>query len=131
MCTALVVGNIIGVGIFAMPATLAPYGLNALSGWLVTVIGCAFLAISFAGLTRAFPGDDGPSAYTERAFGKAAAFIVMWCYWVSIWVANAAIAIALVGYLTIFFPGLTRLPGGKSAVPLAWLCSPCSASHAR
>src|SRR2546423_11594996 len=42
MCTALVVGNIIGVGIFAMPATLAPYGLNAFSGWLVTVVGCAF-----------------------------------------------------------------------------------------
>src|SRR5437588_11255856 len=114
MCTALVVGNIIGVGIFAMPATLAPYGLNAFSGWLVTVIGCAFLAISFAGLARAFPADDGPSTYTERAFGKGAAFIVMWCYWVSIWVANAAIAIAEVGYLTIFFPGLTHtadLPG--------------------
>jgi len=123
MCTALVVGNIIGVGIFAMPATLAPYGLNAISGWLVTVIGCAFLAISFAGLSRAFPADDGPSAYTERAFGKGAAFIVMWCYWVSIWVANAAIAIALVGYLTIFFPGLTHTAGlpGLVALSLLWM----------
>lgn len=123
MCAALVVGNIIGVGIFAMPATLAPYGLNALSGWLVTVIGCAFLAISFAGLSRAFPEDDGPSAYTERAFGKGAAFIVMWCYWVSIWVANAAIAIALVGYLTIFFPGLTHTAGlpGLVALSLLWM----------
>lgn len=123
MCTALVVGNIIGVGIFAMPATLAPYGLNAISGWLVTVIGCAFLAISFAGLSRAFPEDDGPSAYTERAFGKGAAFIVMWCYWVSIWVANAAIAIALVGYLTIFFPGLTHTAGlpGLVALSLLWM----------
>ena len=123
MCTALVVGNIIGVGIFAMPATLAPYGLNAFSGWLVTVIGCAFLAISFAGLARAFPADDGPSAYTERAFGKGAAFIVMWCYWVSIWVANAAIAIAVVGYLTIFFPGLTHTAGlaGLVALSLIWM----------
>ncbi len=123
MCAALVVGNIIGVGIFAMPATLAPYGLNAISGWLVTVIGCAFLAISFAGLSRAFPEDDGPSAYTERAFGKGAAFIVMWCYWVSIWVANAAIAIALVGYLTIFFPALTHTAGlpGLVALSLLWM----------
>ena len=123
MCTALVVGNIIGVGIFAMPATLAPYGLNAFSGWLVTVIGCAFLAISFAGLARAFPADDGPSAYTERAFGKGAAFIVMWCYWVSIWVANAAIAIALVGYLTVFFPGLAHTAGlpGLIALALLWM----------
>src|SRR2546423_568931 len=123
MCTALVLGNIIGVGIFAMPATLAPYGLNAFSGWLVTVVGCGFLAISFAGLARAFPADDGPSAYTERAFGKGAAFIVMWCYWVSIWVANAAIAIALVGYLTVFFPGLAHTAGlpGLIAVALLWM----------
>lgn len=121
MCTALVVGNIIGVGIFAMPAALAPYGLNAFSGWLVTVIGCVFLAISFAGLSRAFPQDDGPSAYTERAFGKGAAFIVMWCYWVSVWVANAAIAIAVVGYFTIFFPALTHTAGLPAAAALSFI----------
>jgi len=121
MCTALVVGNIIGVGIFAMPAALAPYGLNAFSGWLVTVIGCVFLAISFAGLSRAFPHDDGPSAYTERAFGKGAAFIVMWCYWVSVWVANAAIAIAVVGYVTIFFPALTHTTGLPAAAALSFI----------
>jgi basic amino acid/polyamine antiporter, APA family len=123
MCTALVIGNIIGVGIFAMPAALAPYGLNAFSGWLVTVVGCAFLAVSFAGLSRAFPGDDGPSAYTERAFGRGAAFMVMWCYWVSIWVANAAIAIGLVGYLALFFPALNRTAGLAPSVALAvvWL----------
>ena len=39
MCTALVVGNIIGIGIFNMPANLAPYGLNAITGWLVNVVG--------------------------------------------------------------------------------------------
>lgn len=123
MCTALVVGNIIGVGIFAMPAALAPYGLNAIRGWLVTVVGCAFLAVSFAGLSRAFPEDDGPAAYTERAFGRGSAFIVMWCYWVSIWVANAAIAIGVVGYLAIFVPGLGHAPGlaGSIAVSLVWV----------
>jgi basic amino acid/polyamine antiporter, APA family len=123
MCTALVVGNIIGVGIFAMPAQLAPYGLNAISGWLVVAVGCTFLALSFAALSRSFPDDDGPSAYTERAFGKAAAFIVMWCYWVSIWVANAAIAFGIVGYLGIFLPVVDRNAGVAGAVALAliWL----------
>jgi basic amino acid/polyamine antiporter, APA family len=123
MCTALVVGNIIGVGIFAMPAQLAPYGLNAISGWLVIAVGCAFLALSFAALSRAFPADDGPSAYTERAFGKGAAFIVMWCYWVSIWVANAAIAFGVVGYLAIFWPALDRTAGlaGTVALALIWV----------
>jgi basic amino acid/polyamine antiporter, APA family len=123
MCTALVVGNIIGVGIFAMPATLAPYGLNALTGWLVNVIGCAFLAISFAALSRAFPHDDGPYAYTARAFGNGAAFLVMWSYWVSVWVANAAIAIGLMGYIAIFFPALNQTPGlpGLVALSMIWV----------
>src|SRR5690348_4144934 len=96
MCTALVVGNIIGVGIFSMPSSLAPYGLNAITGWLVNVVGCTLLALAFAGLARAFPRDDGPAAYIARAFGKGPAFMVMWSYWISIWTANAAIAIGFV-----------------------------------
>ena len=57
MCTALVVGNIIGTGIFVMPAALAPYGLNAVTGWGVTALGCLFLAIVLGGpRARLFPG---------------------------------------------------------------------------
>jgi APA family basic amino acid/polyamine antiporter len=106
-----------------MPATLAPYGLNALTGWLVNVIGCAFLAISFAALSRAFPHDDGPYAYTARAFGNGAAFLVMWSYWVSVWVANAAIAIGVMGYIAIFFPALNHTPGlpGIVALSMIWV----------
>ena len=60
MCTALVVGNTIGVGIFMLPASLAPYGLNAMPAWLITAAGCMFVAWVFAGLARTFPDDDGP-----------------------------------------------------------------------
>ena len=88
MCTALVVGNIIGIGIFVMPAALAPYGLNALTAWAITVVGCLFLALTFASLARTFPHDDGPYAYTRRAFGEPTAFIAMWCYWISTWVTT-------------------------------------------
>jgi APA family basic amino acid/polyamine antiporter len=110
MCTALVVGNVIGVGVFLLPASLAPYGLTALTGWLITVVGCVFLAISFAYLARAFPNDDGPYDYTRRAFGDGLAFTVMWCYWVSTWVTNATIAVGIVGYLTVFIPWLNTSP---------------------
>jgi len=122
MCTALVVGNVIGVGIFVLPASLAPYGLNALTGWLITVVGCAFLAISLSTLSRAFPNDDGPYSYTKRAFGDVVAFTVMWCYWFSVWVTNATIAVGIVGYLTVFFPGLSAsawLPP-VTALSLLW-----------
>ena len=123
MATSLVVGNIIGVGIFVMPAALAPYGLNALTGWGVTVLGCAGLAIVFATLARRFPQDDGPYSYTLRAFGPGTAFIVMWCYWVSVWVGNAAIAIGVVGYLMFFIPASSNNPllPPLAALTLVWL----------
>jgi APA family basic amino acid/polyamine antiporter len=105
-CTALVIGNTIGVGIFVMPASLAPFGLNAVPAWGITIAGCILLALVFSGLARAFPGDDGPYAYTQRAFGSGATFYVLWCYWVSVWVTNATIAITVIGYLSILVPAL-------------------------
>ena len=122
MCTAFVVGNVIGVGIFVLPASLAPYGLAALTGWLITVVGCAFLAISLSSLARAFPNDDGPYSYAKRAFGDGVAFLTMWCYWFSTWVTNAAIAVGVVGYLTVLIPGLNSaswLPP-VTALSLLW-----------
>ncbi|MBV8495807.1 MAG: amino acid permease [Gammaproteobacteria bacterium] len=122
MCTALVVGNIIGIGIFAMPSSLAPYGLNAIAGWIVNIVGCALLALSFAALSRAFPADDGPYQYTMRAFGRGTAFIVMWSYWVSTCVGDAAIAIGVVGYVAVFVPALARTAGlsGLVAQAMIW-----------
>lgn len=123
MCMALVVGNTIGVGIFMLPASLAPYGLNALGAWLITAVGCLMVAWVFAGLTRSFAEDDGPYAYTRRAFGSPVAFLIMWCYWVSCWVTNAAIAIGVVGYLSIFLPVLaaSRPLAALTALGLVWL----------
>ena len=105
-CTALIVGNTIGMGIFLMPVSLAPYGLNAIPAWLITVVGCVLLAMVFSGLARAFPQDDGPYNYTQRAFGSGVSFYVLWCYWVSTWITNATIATGVVGYLSILLPGL-------------------------
>jgi len=121
MCTALVVGNVIAVGIFILPATLAPYGLNALTGWLITVVGCSFLAVTFAYLSRVFPQDDGPYSYTKRAFGDGVAFTVMWCYWVSTWVTNATIAVGVVGYLSVFIPSINSAPWLPPVVALSLL----------
>lgn len=124
MCTALVVGNTIGIGIFMLPASLAPYGLNALGAWLITAAGCLMVAWVFAGLARTFADDDGPYAYARRAFGDSVAFLVMWCYWVSCWVTNAAIAIGVVGYLSAFLPVLatSRPFAALTALALVWLC---------
>jgi len=123
MCTALVVGNTIGVGIFMLPASLAPYGMNAVPAWLITSIGSIFIAWVFAGLSRAFPADDGPYAYTARAFGGAVAFVLMWCYWVSCCVTLPVLATGAVGYLSSFFPVLAADHGlaAVTAHALVWL----------
>jgi basic amino acid/polyamine antiporter, APA family len=121
MCTALVVGNTIGIGIFVLPASLAPYGFNAMIGWAITVAGMTVLARVFARLAREFPSADGPFAYIESTTGSLPAFLSIWCYWVSCWITNAAIAIGLVGYITKVLPGLEAVSPAIQAVTLLWL----------
>ncbi len=105
MCLALVVGNMIGSGIFLLPANLAPLGANAIWGWVITIGGAMCLASVFAALAKAIPEATGPYDYVAKALGSPPAFLVMWAYWISIWVTNAAIAIAAVSYLSTLAPG--------------------------
>ena len=123
MCTALVVGNMIGSGVFMLPASLAPYGWNAVFGWGVTIAGGVCLAFVFAGLAREFPKAGGPYAYTQEAFGPLVGFMVAWSYWISLWVGNAAIATGAVSYLSVIFPAIAKVPGLHLLVTLGavWL----------
>src|SRR3990167_406503 len=119
MCTALVVGNMIGSGIYLLPATLAPYGWNSIFGWVLTIAGGLLLAAVFAALARNFPRAGGPYAFTQEAFGPAAGFVVAWGYWISIWVGNAAVATGAVSYLSVFFPSLSTTTGLHAGVTIA------------
>lgn len=121
MCTALVVGNTIGIGIFMMPGALAPYGFNALTGWGITVVGCMFLARVFARLAMLYPGADGPYAYIRSTLGHWPAFLSMWSYWVSNWITNATLAVSVVGYLQAVVPSLATIPSALLALALLWL----------
>jgi APA family basic amino acid/polyamine antiporter len=120
-CVALVVGNTIGSGVFLLPASLAPYGLNSVVAWILTACGSVLLAIVFARLSRAYPEAGGPYAYVHLAFGPFTAFIVAWGYWISIWVGNAAIATGAVSYLTPLMPWIDSAPGSSAAVTLFFL----------
>ncbi|HEX7744743.1 MAG TPA: amino acid permease [Micromonosporaceae bacterium] len=102
MATALVIGNMIGSGIFLLPSSLASYGGVSLVGWLFTATGAILLALVFARLGRAFPKTGGPYAYSRRAFGDFVGFLTAWGYWIAAWVGNAAIAVAFVSYLGYF-----------------------------
>ena len=102
--TSLVAGNMIGSGIFLLPASLATFGGISIIGWVFSAIGSIFLALVFAGLARQIRGSGGPYLYTQAGFGDAPGFLVAWGYWISIIATNAAIAIALVSYLSAFWP---------------------------
>lgn len=104
-CTALVVGNMIGSGVFLLPASLAPYGPIALVGWIVTAIGAMALAIIFGRLARLLPRTGGPYAYTRAGFGEFAGFLIAWGYWIALWAGNAGVALAFTGYVGHFVPG--------------------------
>ena len=119
MCTALVVGNMIGSGVYLLPASLAPLGWNSIFGWILTIAGGLCLAFVFASLARSMPRAGGPYAYTRAAFGPGAAFMVAWSYWIGVWVGNAAIATAGVSYLTVFFPNLATTTGLHAVVTLS------------
>lgn len=120
---ALVVGNMIGSGIYLLPATLAPLGWNQAIGWIVTLGGALCLAAVFAGLSARIPRAGGPYAYAYAAFGPVAGYVAAWSYWVMTWVGNGAIAIAVVSNLSLIFPviGSTPYLPAAIAVTCVWL----------
>jgi APA family basic amino acid/polyamine antiporter len=99
---ALVVGSVVGVGIFNLPSSLAGYGPITLVSLGLTTIGALALAAMFASLSRRMPADGGPYAYARAAFGDRLGFANAWSYWITAWAGNAAIAVGWVLYVQVF-----------------------------
>ena len=123
MCTALVVGNMIGSGVFLLPASLARFGGISIIGWLASAGGAICLALVFAKLGQVLPRTGGPYAFSHAAFGEFGGFLVAWSYWISMWATNAALAVAFVSYMTVFMPMLRDVPvaGGAAALIALWV----------
>jgi APA family basic amino acid/polyamine antiporter len=120
MATALVVGNTIGMGIFMQPAALAPFGMNALTGWAAVIFGCICLALTFSALARKLPQADGPFGYVRATLGEVIAFPALWCYWISVWATLPVLAIGVVGYFVTVFPQAAGLSPAVLAVTFIW-----------
>jgi len=123
MTLALVVGNMIGSGIYILPATLAPLGYNQLIGWAVTLGGALCLAFTFARLGARLPLAGGPYAYAQAAFGPVPGFVTAWSYWTMVWAGNGAVAVADVSNLSLIAPGISAVPGlpAMLSVAFVWL----------
>lgn len=108
IATALVAGNMMGSGIFMLPATLADKsGPGAtMFAWIVTALGSIFLALSFARLGTKVPKTGGPYEYSKLAFGDFMGFMSAWLYWNGSWIGNAAVVIAVSSYAGKLIPAI-------------------------
>jgi len=105
--TSLVVGNMIGVGIFLLPSTLSNYGSISILGWVLTAAGALILAKIFSNFSKIIVSKSGgPYVYSKEGFGDFIGFLVAWGYWIACWVSNGAIAIAVIGAASFFVPEL-------------------------
>jgi len=109
--TGLVIGSIVGTGIFTAPAVIAGAGTSGIVVLGVIAVGAMLLAVLFGQLTKRIPNSDGGLyAYSRHEFGDFAGYLVGWCYWVQAWAGNAAIVSSWVFYVDALF-GFDHITG--------------------
>ncbi|MBY6035895.1 amino acid permease [Fictibacillus nanhaiensis] len=115
--TALVVGNMVGSGIFMLPRSLAEVASPAgvLSAWIITGFGVLMTALVFGNLSLIKPElNGGPQNYAKALFKEntqsslLSGYLVSWGYWVANWSGNVAIITTFASYLSTFFPFMTN-----------------------
>jgi APA family basic amino acid/polyamine antiporter len=125
VATALVAGNIMGSGIFMLPATLAQKSGPGASmiAWVLTGLGSIFLALSFARLGSKLPKTGGPYEYAKQAFGDFVGFMSAWLYWNGSWIGNVAVILAVASYVGSLFPVISdnHLAGFLFSSAILWI----------
>ena len=112
--TAFVIGNMVGGGVFMLPANLAQVSgpMGSTLAWSITGLGVFMIALVFGNLAIRKPGlKAGPQSYAQAMFpskkaGKVAGYSMAWGYWAANWAATASVIISFAGYLSTFFPVL-------------------------
>jgi putrescine:ornithine antiporter len=121
--TFIVTVNMMGSGIIMLPANMAQVGAISLLSWLVTAVGSLAIAYGFAQAGIFNQRTGGLAAYAEDAYGKDGYFQVFFLYFLSLAIANVAVASSALGYLAAFFPGLAATPimSCISVIALLWI----------
>jgi putrescine:ornithine antiporter len=121
--TFIVMVNMMGSGIIMLPTNMAQVGAISLLSWLVTAVGSMAIAYGFAQAGVFNQRTGGMAAYAEDAYGKAGYFQVFFLYFLSLAIANVAVASSALGYLAGFFPWATATPVATTLgiIALLWL----------
>ncbi|MFX1709457.1 arginine-ornithine antiporter [Stutzerimonas stutzeri] len=124
---ALVVGSMVGGGIFSLPQNIAASASAGatLIGWLITGVGMLTLAFVFQTLANRKPDlNGGVYAYAKAGFGDYMGFSSAWGYWISAWIGNVSYMVLLFSTLGYFFPVFgegNTLPAIICASIVLWL----------
>jgi len=108
---ALVVGSMIGGGVFNLPSDMSAHASPGaiVLGWAITGIGMLMLAFVYQGLAMRKPAlNSGPYAYARAGFGPYVGFQSAWGYWLSAWLGNVSYAVAIFSSLAFFFPAFGK-----------------------
>jgi arginine:ornithine antiporter / lysine permease len=119
--TALVVGSMIGGGIFSLPQNMAVSAdaCAVLIGWAITAVGMLTLAFVFQTLANRKPElDGGVYIYAKEGFGDYMGFSSAWGYWISAWLGNVGYFVLLFSTFGYFFPVF-----GEGNTPIAIVCA--------
>ncbi|WP_159652201.1 basic amino acid/polyamine antiporter [Vibrio atypicus] len=119
--TAIVIGSMIGAGVFSLPQNMAAVASPAavMIGWTITGIGMIFLALSFQKLAFHKPHvDSGVFGYAKEGFGDFVGFCSAWGYWLSAMLANVSYLVIVFSTLGMLFdtPELTIFGQGNTWV---------------
>jgi arginine:ornithine antiporter/lysine permease len=118
---ALVVGSMVGGGIFSLPQNMAARADAGavLIGWAITAVGMLTLAFVFQTLANRKPElDSGVYAYAKAGFGDYMGFSSAWGYWISAWMGSVGYFVLLFSTLGYFFPIF-----GQGNTPIAIGCA--------
>lgn len=110
MATAMVIGGVIGAGIFVLPSQMAVFGWTGLAAWVFGGAGAIMIALVLASVAEARPNEPGLMAVIGEVLGPVPGVLNGWGAWVSYWCANAYIALTSVRYASEFWPYLATTP---------------------
>lgn len=118
----LVTSNMLGSGVYMLPASLAGIGGISLIGWGVALIGVIALALIFAKLAILVPRGAGPYSYAREAFGDFVGYQTNFVYSLANWIALVSMLTIIVGYLANIFPIFSDLAiSASTQIVIIWL----------
>jgi arginine:agmatine antiporter len=123
LAIALVAGNMIGSGIYLLPASIAAIGSSSMIGWGVALVGALVIAGVLSRLAVLLPSsEEGALDWVRDAFGAPVGFVNAALYWISCPISVMAIGLAVTGYAGAIFPPLTASPFATvtTTITLIW-----------